>query len=470
MHKVTASMDDNSEKIALEIQTKLLQNFISLVRSSDEEEMLKITLQKTVDLATEITMAEAGSLFLLDRKGVVTDCIMIGETSSHEDSVKRIGSVLDQGLAGWVVKHRQVGLIADTLEDDRWLELSDQPYRARSVIVTPILKGDTLFGILSLVHSETNRFNDHTVALMKATADHIAIVLENAKLYQNLNEAFHDLERANKKIATFSKALSAELEKGRHMQRTFLPEEMPDIPGWKIQACFHPAKQVSGDFYDLFPIGRQHLAIIIADVCDKGVSAALFMGIFRSLIHAYLESAFEWDRQVQAPRENQHTPGALSEKSLGALVFLNNYIEKHHGREGIFATLFFGILDTRDGRLEYINAGHEPLMIIKASRVVRELQPTGPAIGIASESRFTLESVSLEKGETLIGFTDGITDACKNDGVRFGRTGLVSAIERIGGSDEALMQSIIREVFGHLAGGDLTDDIAMISIKRQPMV
>lgn len=459
-------MDDNSEKIALEIQTKLLQNFISLVRSSDEEEMLKITLQKTVDLATEITMAEAGSLFLLDRKGVVTDCIMMGETCSHEDSVKRIGSVLDQGLAGWVVKHRQVGLIADTLEDDRWLELSDQPYRARSVIVTPILKGDTLFGILSLVHSETNRFNDHTVALMKATADHIAIVLENAKLYQNLNEAFHDLERANKKIETFSKALSAELEKGRHMQRTFLPEKMPDIPGWKIQACFHPAKQVSGDFYDVFAIDGQHLAIIIADVCDKGVSAALFMGIFRSLIHAYMESAFAWDNLVQTPRESQHTANTLSDKSLGALVFLNNYIEKHHGKEGIFATLFFGIFDTRNGRLEYINAGHEPLMIIRDNSVVRQLQPTGPAIGIASDSRFTLESVALEKGETLIGFTDGITDACSNNGKRFCRTGIHAAIGRAGGPGEKLMQSIIDCVFAHLDGCDLTDDIAMISISR----
>ena len=426
-------MGENSEKIAFEIQTKLLQNFISLVRSSDEEEMLKTTLQKTVDLATEITRAEAGSLFLLNSEGVVTDCIMMRETSSHEDSVKLIGSVLDKGLAGWVVKHHQVGLIADTLEDDRWLELSDQPYRVRSVIVTPILKGDTLFGILSLVHSETNQFNDNTVELMRATADHIAIVLENAKLYQNLNEAFHNLEKANDKIEAFSNALSTELEKGRHMQRTFLPERMPDIPGWKIQACFHPAKQVSGDFYDVFPIDGQHLGIILADVCDKGVSAALFMGIFRSLIHAYMESAFEWDQQLQAPRESQHTPTSLSDRSIGALVFLNNYIEKHHGKEGIFATLFFGILDTKNGRLEYINAGHEPLMVIKDNCVARELPPTGPAIGITSEAQFALESISLDQGETLMGFTDGITDACSNDGERFCRTGIHAAIQRSGG-------------------------------------
>jgi len=383
-------MDDNSEKIAFGIQTKLFQNFIRLVRASDEEEMLKTTLQKTVDLATDITRAEAGSIFLLNSAGMVTDCIMMRETSSHEDSVKLIGSVLDQGLAGWVVKHHQVGLIADTLEDDRWLELSDQPYQVRSVIVTPILKWGTLFGILTLVHSDTQQFNDNTVEVMKATADHIAIVLENAKLYQSLNEAFCELESASQKIEAFSNALSAELEKGRDMQMTFLPESMPDIPGWKIQACFHPAKQVSGDFYDVFPVDEQHIGIIIADVCDKGVSAALFLGIFRSLIHAYMEGAFERG-QVQPHGEKRDKPGSMSERSVGALVFLNHYIEEHHGKEGISATLFFGILNKNDGRLDFVNAGHEPLMIIKGNCVVRELLPTGPTLGIMSEARFALE-------------------------------------------------------------------------------
>ena len=458
-------MDDNSEKIAFSIQTKLLQNFIRLVRSSDEEEMLETTLQNTVDLATEITRAEAGSLFLLNSEGVVTDCIMMRETSSHEDSVKLIGSVLDQGLAGWVVKHHQVGLIADTLEDDRWLELSDQPYQVRSVIVTPILKGDNLFGILSLVHSETDQFNDHTVELMTATADHIAIVLENAKLYQSLNEAFHELERANQKIEAFSNALSAELEKGRHMQRTFLPESMPDIPGWKIQACFHPAKQVSGDFYDVFPIDEQHIGIIIADVCDKGVSAALFMGIFRSLIHAYMESAFE-SVQAQQLVENQDTPRSLSDRSEGALIFLNRYIEKHHGKEGIFATLFFGILNKNDGCLEYINAGHEPLMIVRNDGPMRELLPTGPAVGISPEAGFVLQSVYLDRGETLIGFTDGITDACIDGGKRFSRTGVQNSIRRAVETNKDLLQAIIDDVFVHLGCYDLTDDIAMISICR----
>ena len=459
-------MDDHSEKIALEIQTRLLQNFITLVRSSDEQEMLHITLQKTVDLAAEITGAETGSLFLLSGDGVVTDCLMMRETQSHEDSVKLIGTILDRGLAGWVVKNRKVGLVTDTRQDSRWLELSDQPYRVRSAIVTPILKGKTLFGILSLVHSEPRQFNDNTAELLLATADHIAIVLENAKLYQSLNEAFHKIEHANKKIEAYSSALRVELEKGRHMQRTFLPKKLPEIPGWQIDACFHPAKQVSGDFYDLFPIGNNHLGIVIADVCDKGVSAALFMGIFRSLIHAYLENAFEVRHAVETPGQGKGEKKALAEQSLSALLFLNNYIERHHGREGIFATLFFGLLHIRNGNLRYINAGHEPLMLVDRKGETQDLNPTGPAIGIMPSARFEIASVDLKDGETLIGFTDGITEAFSGDGVDFGRDGILAAMAQLEPANTTLMDAILHAVFDHLAGSELTDDIAMISIRR----
>jgi sigma-B regulation protein RsbU (phosphoserine phosphatase) len=459
-------MDINSDNIALGIQTRLLRNFINLVRSSDEEGMLIATLQNTVDLSVEITGAETGSLFLLDKARIVTHCIMMRETPSREDSARLIGSVLDKGLAGWVVQHREVGLIHDTRHDKRWLDLPDQPYVVRSAIVTPILKGKSLFGILSLVHSQPDRFTDDTASLMMATADHIAIVLENAKLYDTLNKAFHQLEKAKETIETYSNALTSELEKGRHMQRTFLPEQMPDIPGWKIEACFYPAKQVSGDFYDLFQTDDQRLGIIIADVCDKGVSAALFMGIFRSLIHAYLEGADSGNSQIQIPRKYPDDSLQLTDKARGALAFLNHYILRHHGSEGIFATLFFGILHIPDGQLDYINAGHEPLMIVGKDGIRRDILPTGPAIGITPEAGFDLQSLRIDHGETLIGFTDGITDACINDGDRFGRTGVRKAIRRAGEADKDFLQTIIDDVFAHLSCCDLTDDIAMISISR----
>ena len=190
------------------------------------------------------------------------------------------------------------------------------------------------------------------------------------------------------------------------------------------------------------------------------------MGIFRSLIHAYLEGDHSNKSRTPNPFKHPDDHISLPDKAMGALAFLNNYIQKHHGREGIFATLFFGILDTSSGRLDFINAGHEPLMVVSRDRRVRDLRPTGPAIGISSKAIFRLQADRLDPGEILIGFTDGITDACTDDGVRFGRAGILAAIERAGGTDAKLMQSIIEDVFDHLLGSDLTDDIAMIAIKR----
>jgi sigma-B regulation protein RsbU (phosphoserine phosphatase) len=455
-----------SENIALGIQTKLLQSFIDLVRSSDQAGMLKATLQKTVDLAAEITGAEAGSLFLLEKEGVVSDCLTMRETASDEDRAQSIGTVLDKGLAGWVVRNRKVGLSADTRQDPRWVDLPDQPYSVRSAIVTPILKGPSLFGILSLVHSRPGQFSEDTAALLEATAAHIAIVLENAKLYDHLNEAFHEIEKAKKTIETYSNALTAELEKGRHMQRTFLPAHLPAIPGWRVAACFHPAQQVSGDFYDIFPMDDNHLGIIIADVCDKGVSAALFIGIFKSLLRSYLEGAPAWRHRTETLRRGsgagRHRSGIMEDAS----ELLNRYIEKHHGQEGIFATLFLATLDTHDGRLDYVNAGHEPLILAHHGHIVGELAPTGPAIGMAANSVFKGRSIVMTEGDTLIGFTDGVTEACGDDGIAFSRSGVHDAIADCHGTGGVLINCILEKVFKHLKGSDPTDDIAMIEIRR----
>jgi len=460
-------MTRESQKVAREIQNRLLANFIGLVRSSTKRGMLQATLQNTVDLTAEISGAEMGSLFLLDATGKVTDCIIMRESATPEERLKLVGRILDKGLAGWVVKHRAVGLVHDTHRDARWLELPDQPYKARSAVVTPILKGDQLFGLLSLVHARPHRFDRHTVELLQATADHIAIVLENAQLYQQLNQAYRSLETAKEKIEAYSNALDAELEKGQRMQRNFLPRQLPVVPGWHVAACFHPAKQVSGDFYDIFPLPHERLALLIGDVCDKGVSAALFMGIFRSLLRAYFEEGFGPGRSLAAaprlPTTRQDLEGAM----VGALDFLNRHIERHHGREGIFATLFFGILATDSGQLAYINAGHEPLLVIQPDGAIRELNPTGPAVGIMAEARFRRRLIRLQAGETLLGFTDGLIDACPQGGEAFGRPGLWDAIaDHRAPTPAALIEALQDRVYAHLGGAALTDDISMIAVGR----
>ena len=221
------SIETNPEKAAFQAQSRLLEDFLAMAQSGAEAEVLKKTLQKSVELAAELTGAEMGSLFLLDNESVVTDSFLArGELSSKQRD-KIIGSVLDKGLAGWVWDHRRVGVITDTDTDERWIELPDQPYTVRSALAVPIIRGDELFGILTLLHTEPDHFSPDMADMMQTTANQMGLALENVRLYQRLDDA-------KKEIQEYSNALDEEMEKGRQIQKGFLPERIPDIPNWDI--------------------------------------------------------------------------------------------------------------------------------------------------------------------------------------------------------------------------------------------
>ncbi len=147
----------------------------------------------------------------------------------------------------------------------------------------------------------------------------------------------------------WAKSLERELEIGREIQQSFLPDELPQPAGWEIAATFQPARQVAGDFYDAFPLaGGSRIGLVVADVCDKGVGAALFMALFRSLLRAFAERAFDGD-----------AASANGPRLLSTVVATNDYIARTHGRSNMFATAFVAVLDPGNGSVAWVNAGHE---------------------------------------------------------------------------------------------------------------
>ena len=147
------------EKAALQVQSRLLEKFVTLARATNKERVLAAILKKTLEISTELTGAEKGSLFLLDSSGAVTDSILTRQDATPEQSARIIGQVLNKGLAGWVQLHRKVGLILDTKNDERWLNLPNQPYTVGSALAVPILRGDNLLGILTLLHVTAGPFH-----------------------------------------------------------------------------------------------------------------------------------------------------------------------------------------------------------------------------------------------------------------------------------------------------------------------
>ena len=463
-----------TEKAAFQAQQKLFENFVAMARSPREGGMLKATLQKTLDVSTALTGAEKGSLFLLDGNGAVTDSILTRGKATPKERSRLIGKVLDKGLAGWVCKQRKTGLITDTMEDDRWLTLPDQPYTVRSALAVPILRGEELLGVLTLLHSRPGHFNPVIATQMQMAADQIGLALENVGLYQKLEESYRSLDKAKNAAEAYSKALDAELDKGRQIQRDFLPEQVPQLPNWEILCGFHPASQVSGDFYDVFILPGNRVGLVVADVCDKGVGAALFMALFRSLIRVFSGQTRLAGLSIVEPQPGSydemadpHTPTEPDQAlALQTVALTNNYIEQNHGKMGMFATLFFGVLDPDTGRLTYINAGHEPLLVVGTPGMKMSLPPTGPAVGLMPDSNFVVKQIELETGDILIGYTDGVTEASSPNGELFTRKRLRRIIDIPASSASDLLERIRSNLVDFTGNMPQSDDITLLSVQR----
>jgi len=467
-----------AEKANLQVKSKLFENFAAMAHSccrlpsTAEWESLKKTLKDTLDFSIELTGADSGCLVLLDSNGVVTDSV---QRLKDTDQIPYGGlkdHLLETGLAGWVRGKHQVGIIADTRIDERWTPLPHQPHTVRSVLAIPILKCDELLGVLTLLHMQPNHFSLEAVEQMKATSDQIAMTLENARLYGRLNESYRSLNQSKQEIEAYSKALDEEMEKGRQIQRDFLPQHIPQLPNWDISTYFAPAKQVSGDFYDVFSLPGDNLGVVIGDVADKGVGSALYMALIRSLIRVFSGhislhgfANFSINNGVaKSVTEQYATPDQLN--ALTAVKLTNDYIAHEHAKEGMFATLFFGVINPFNGIMAYINGGHEPLVITDSNGIKQSLAPTGPAVGTLVDMKFEIRQVQIEPGDILIGYTDGVIEALAPNGEFFTRERLLSIIKRSPSSTLALVERIKTNLLSHVHNAPPSDDITMLAIRR----
>ena len=456
------------EKAALQVQSRLLEKFVTLARSAAKEKVLTAILQKTLEISTELTVAEKGSLFLLDSDGAATDSILTRRDATPEQSARIIGTVFNKGLAGWVRQHRKVGLILDTKDDDRWIDLPNQPYIVGSALAVPILRGDILLGILTLLHAKPGHFTAEAADLMLLTARQIGSALENARLYTRLDESYRLLKLAKLKIENYSKALDAEMEKGKKIQRDFLPDQIPCVHGWEIAACFHPARQVSGDFYDVFLLPGNLIGLVIADVCDKGIGSALFMALFRSLIRVFSGQINLQGVSVPGTgKSRSNSSGDYHHLALRAVSLTNDYIAAEHGEEGMFATLFFGVLDPLSGKMAYVNGGHEPVIIINHGGIKEKLKATGPAVGMMPESKYKAEPVQIEPGDILIGYTDGVTEALSPNKELYTKKRFFSILENPAPTASKLIEQIKIDLYNHMDDAPQFDDITMLAVNRK---
>lgn len=251
--------------------------------------------------------------------------------------------------------------------------------------------------------------------------------------------------------AQLLRSMSREMAIAQKIQRGFLPDALPQLPGWPVAAVCVPARQVGGDFYDALVLPDGRLVITMADVCDKGVGAALYMALFRSLLRISLLQA---------------APGLAAEQMLShAVGFTNDYVAAEHARDNMFATVFIALLDPASGQLDYINAGHDAPFLLRAGGAAAErLQPDSLALGMLPGQAFVPHRTVLGRGDRILLTTDGLPEALNPQDQPFGELRVAASIGRDALSPQALIDSLYAELTEYVDGRQPYDDVTMLCL------
>ena len=271
-------------------------------------------------------------------------------------------------------------------------------------------------------------------------------VVLKARIESSLNK-----KRVADLNARLLQAMSREMAIAQRIQLGFLPDTLPQLPGWPLAASCVPARQVGGDFFDAMVLHDGRLAFTVADVCDKGVGAALYMALIRSLLRVSLQQA---------------EPGQAAAQMLAhAVAFSNDYVATVHARDNMFATVFTAIVEPSTGQMDYINAGHDaPLLLRHGVTEMEHLAAHGLALGMMARQVHQPQSTQLRAGDRLLVFTDGLPEALSPQGLALGDDVVSSVMTTAADSPQTLLAKLQAELSRHVAGREPHDDVTLLCL------
>ena len=332
-------------------------------------------------------------------------------------------------------------IISDS-EEDVSIRLDDKSLliRERLLIGFPLsVKGDML-GVMLIEEedpikgSPSLHIREKRIEIVKGITQQAAIAIKNELLQQE---------------AVKSERMEQELQLAREIQTTFLPDRLPELLGWDISVKWQPARQVGGDFYDFLMLDGEQIGFVIADVADKGMPAALFMTLIRTLIRA-----------------------AAKEKTSPAAVLRQvNELLVPDSKHGMFVTVFYAVFSLNSGIMVYANAGHNPPIIKQVEREeLIELTRTSMALGIFSDILVEEREILLHPGDWMLLYTDGVTEAFSAKEEMFGTDRLFKLLSdyQFKSSNE-LIERIEDTILDFIRGTDLSDDLTVAAISRKVM-
>lgn len=338
---------------------------------------------------------------------------------------------------GLVMRTRQPLLVEDMEASDAGAWGADwvlaEGFRGHAVV--PLVVDGGSIGVLMIDSRQPRLFNEDEVRFLRLMANQAAIAIEKARLHRE------EIGRQR---------MERELAIGRQIQLDLLPKETPVVLGWEFAAVYQAARQVGGDFYDFLELPGKpgQMGLIIADVADKGVAAALMMALSRTMVRT----------------------AAADGRSPSAALGLANELIMKHSRTDLFVTAFYARLDTHSGRLTYANAGHErPLLRQSSSGEIQELTARGIVLGVFEHIELEEREIDVAPGDVLVFYTDGVTEAMNSDGQQFGGERLRTTVAAIpDASAQQILSAVVDAVGAFTGDAPQSDDLTLLVVKRHP--
>lgn len=301
----------------------------------------------------------------------------------------------------------------------------------RLLIAVPLSIKSDIFGVM-LIEEDDNarRFRARRLEIINGISQQAALAIQNDLLQQEM---------------VVRERLETEVQLARQIQQTFIPSVLPTYENWQIAARWRTARQVGGDFYDVIELPDNKLGIFIADVADKGMPAALFMALTRTLVRAAVV-------ETSSPAE--------------ALRRVNDALLPDT-QQGMFITAVYGVLDLNTGTFTYVNAGHNPPFWVKTDGSLEKLTRTAIALGVMEQPVIEEKTITITLSDTLLLYTDGLTEAFSPGGDLFGEVRLLDVMDSLAaGTAEEVIKSIEECLNDFIDPLPLADDLTMMAIRR----
>ncbi|MEP7148392.1 MAG: GAF domain-containing SpoIIE family protein phosphatase [Acidobacteriota bacterium] len=401
----------------------------TISRSLDLDELLNLVM----DTLSSLLPYDAAGIYLIEHGTTEEDSPYIFKSKAirgYEISFELIEPrlKLGEGFLGRVAQTGKAIISPDVSKDARYFAARG---RTRSEMVAPIISNDKVIGVFDLESDGLNAYTEDDLSVLQMLTSQVAIIIEKVRLHDQLVE---------------QKRLQAQLEIARQVQLELLPDHDPDLEDFDISAYVFPTEEVSGDYYDWVKVFDDQIGITVADAVGKGIPAALLMAFLRGSIRAGVQTGYA---------------------SHILLSKINNLLWDSI-EDNQFVTAIYGILDTTNRTFVFANAGHNPPLLIKPDGEYRYVEYGDTPLGMFYDARYHQHFIRFEKGQVLVIYTDGITEAANASEEEFGQERFAKSV--LAGIDlpaKKLIDHIRKDVADFTERKFLDDDGTLFIVKAR---